>query len=139
MSTEQNLAVPTSTEPPTELHPEPETEAPSGPARTRLKAERVQLRVEPPAAVVKAQRVLDWLRSHPDWRLGSAGNAIVRSRDFPNDIGAVHYAAYLAKAATFARQRVDIDVTGTRVTVAVRGKARPGLSKSALDFAQSCA
>jgi pterin-4a-carbinolamine dehydratase len=111
---------------------------PDGPAN-HLKAERVQLVAQSIGGRLKAERVQEWLRATPGWRLTADGRAIDRVRQFPDARIAASYAAYLADAAAQARQVVVIELSGNRLALTVRGTNSHGrtlLTESALKFAK---
>lgn len=102
---------------------------------SRLKAERVQLRVEPAPGRLKAERVQERLAAMPEWFV--VGNGVGRVRELASPHAAAAHAGFVALAAANAGQRVVIQLAGSQVTFFVRGTLRDGLTEAALDFAQA--
>jgi pterin-4a-carbinolamine dehydratase len=94
-----------------------------GQARTRLKSERVQLR----------------LKQLPGWRMQSGGRAIDRMRQFPDPMAAASYLAFAAMLARSTGQVLQAYVNGSTIIVALPGRStRPGagLTEEVLDLAE---
>lgn len=92
-------------------------------ARTRLKSERVQLR----------------LRRMQGWRMQSGGRAIDRVRQFSDPAVAASYLAFAATLARSTGQVLQASVNGNTITVALPGRStRPGegITDEVLDFAE---
>ena len=117
-----------------------------------LKAERVQFEAaagldetEPlPAAVasrLKAERVQERLQKMPGWTLALGGQALDRARQLPSPFGATDYANYVLREAARTQQMVQIGLNGSRVVVTVLapsfGEVRGVIGRKQLDFAAS--
>jgi pterin-4a-carbinolamine dehydratase len=107
----------------------------------RLKAERVQLRIEPQEGGVLAER-LRRLEEAPVWEL-DPGRSIAWVRRFPDAGTAAAYASYLAQLAVRAGHPMEIALANQRVLVTLRGRLEGGrrgnLTEEALAFAQAFA
>jgi pterin-4a-carbinolamine dehydratase len=105
-----------------------------------LKAERVQLRSNPGPQRLKAERVQEKLKSMPGWKAGDGGRILTHVRDFQDAHLAATHAAYLIQLSARGNQPLSIDLSGTRVTLTVRGKMyrgrRAGLTEDDIDFAR---
>jgi hypothetical protein len=92
------------------------------PSESRLKAERVQLR----------------LLRMPGWILAAGGTSIDRVRDLASAYSAADYGTFVLREAARARQKVRVGLNGTRVVVTVlsyrRGRER-AIGMEQLDFA----
>lgn len=97
------------------------TEAPTPQqAQQRLKAERVQLR----------------LNQMPTWRVKPGGKVIDRVRQFPDALTAASYLAFAALLARQSGQRLWASVHGNTITVSLPGRAKGGLTEETLDLAE---
>ena len=107
----------------------------------RLKAERVQLRIEPQESGISADR-LRQLEQAPLWQL-DPGKSIAWVRRFPDAGSAAVYASYLAQLAVRAGHPMEIALANQRVLVTLRGTLESGrrgnLTEEALAFAQAFA
>jgi pterin-4a-carbinolamine dehydratase len=95
---------------------------------THLKSERVQ---EPealsaPVARLKSERVQEYLRSMPGWRLLPHGQAIGRVREFVDPDHAEAFAAFVARLSLTQRYPVTIDLTPSQVILVLRGTHETG-------------
>jgi pterin-4a-carbinolamine dehydratase len=128
------------------LNTHPTVPSPAAPASTpprppsppvdRLKAERVQLTVEPPPVSLKAERVQERLADMPGWKLLGA-RTLSRVREFPSASLAATYAGFLTRYAINAGHPVAIQLRGSRVQLTVRPRAGFGLTEETLSFAQA--
>jgi pterin-4a-carbinolamine dehydratase len=89
-------------------------------AQQRLKAERVQLR----------------LNQMPTWRMKSGGKAIDRIRQFPDALTAASYLAFAALLARQSGQRLWASVHGSTITVTLPGRTKGGLTEETLNLAE---
>lgn len=101
----------------------------------KLKAERVQLRVEPQPTT--AEQVRECLEAPPGWKLASRGKALLCVRELSDARLAGAYAGFLAQLAVQAGQPVEIELTGPQVAIRVRGTSRHGMTEAALEFARA--
>ena len=107
------------------------------PPADSLKAERVQLVAEPNSERLKAERVQQRLQGMTGWRLCPGGKSIDRLRQFPNAQVAADFAGFLARFAADTGQPIGVELAGKHVTIAVRARQGSGLTETALDFAQT--
>jgi hypothetical protein len=101
----------------------------------KLKAERVQLRVEPQPP--RAGQARERLEAPPGWQLASRGKALLRVRELSDSRLAGAYAGFLAQLAVQAGQPVVIELFGSQVAIRVRGTSRHGMTEAALEFARA--
>lgn len=110
-------------------------------APTRLKAERVQLRVRPVSGEQEPGAAGERLKELPGWQLARNGKAIAMVREFADSLTAMDYAGILLQLAVQSGQRVGIELAGARVKVSLRSRSRgsppAGLAEEALEFARS--
>ena len=89
-------------------------------AQQRLKAERVQLR----------------LNQMPTWKVKPGGKVIDRVRQFPDALTTASYLAFAALLARQSGQRLWASVQGNTITVSLPGRAKGGLTEETLDLAE---
>ena len=110
-------------------------------APARLKAERVQLRIQPVSRQKTPGPTGKGLAGLPGWQRARNGNAIAMVREFADSQTAVDYAGFLVRYAAGSSLRIGIDLAGTRVKVSLRSSSRSrpqaGLGDEALEFARS--
>jgi hypothetical protein len=68
---------------------------------------------------LKPERVQEFLAAWPDWTLGMAGRAVLRTRVFPNPTVASSYGAFVTRFATAHGLPVSIDVQSGKVQIAL--------------------
>ncbi|HEV8583019.1 MAG TPA: hypothetical protein VGX68_28460 [Thermoanaerobaculia bacterium] len=86
---------------------------------------------------LKAERVQEELKAMPGWRLLPNGSSLHRSRQFYLPGEAARYAAFAGELAASQHQRIELYLSGTRVTVVVFGpKGIGGITKNVLGFAR---
>ncbi len=68
---------------------------------------------------LKPERVQEFLDAWPDWTLGMAGRAVLRTRVFPNPTVASSYGAFVTRFASAHGLPVSIDVQSGKVQIAL--------------------
>jgi hypothetical protein len=68
---------------------------------------------------LKPERVQEFLAAWPDWTLGMAGRAVLRTRVFPNPTVASSYGAFVTRFASAHGLPVSIDVQSGKVQIAL--------------------
>jgi hypothetical protein len=88
---------------------------------------------------LKPERVQEWLRTRPDWRLGEARRTLHRTKVLPTADAAAQYAAYVASLAGALSLPVRVSVVDGKVGLVLfsgRKESRfTPLTQAVLDFA----
>ncbi|HEX3526833.1 MAG TPA: hypothetical protein VH988_07185 [Thermoanaerobaculia bacterium] len=105
-----------------------------------LKAERVQEELTAKVdSRLKAERVQVRLKEMPGWRLLKGGRGIDRVKELGSAEGAADYAGFVLRQAARDQQVTRVELQGSRVLLAVfakgRSGGRSGLTTKQLDFA----
>ena len=87
-----------------------------------------------PGTALKAERVQEELKAMPGWELFPHGKALHRAREFAVPMVAAKFASYAAELAATAHQSVQLQWSGTRVSVILHG--RGGITETLLGFAR---
>ena len=91
-------------------------------------------------ARLKAELIQEKLRSMPGWKAVPGNQAVDRVRELASPEMATAWAVYVLQAAAMRQQRVGVELSGSQVTVTVRGPgsaARRNLFPlDALEFAK---
>jgi hypothetical protein len=92
-----------------------------------------------PVASLKPERVQEWLKARPDWRLTLRGKGLTRARELSTVSAAAFYGALITHLAAAVELPVKVVLCGCRVEVTlIAGRHHDGLyplTKTVLDLA----
>jgi hypothetical protein len=92
-----------------------------------------------PVASLKPERVQEWLKARPDWRLTLRGKGLTRARELSTVSAAAFYGALIAHLAAAVELPVKVVLCGCWVEVTLTaGRHHDGLyplTKTVLDLA----
>jgi pterin-4a-carbinolamine dehydratase len=87
---------------------------------------------------LKPERVQEWLIANPEWRLDASGKVLYRTRSFPTQGAAMHFASFVSGLAAAMALPALLEVRGVTVHLSLsspRGRRRAPLTENVLALA----
>ena len=87
---------------------------------------------------LKPERVQEWLTANPEWRLDASGKVLHRTRSFPSQRAAMHFATFVSGLAASMGLPAHLEVRSVTVHLSLYspwGRRRAPLTENVLALA----